>query len=135
MNFFYLDADPQTNATYHVNDHVGKMAMEACQMLSTAHRLLDGKLSLALAPTGRLKKVWLLDGEGCVFKHIEKDEWGGLCMTLGCMVLAMPITLGQCGLEKVPPTIVLCGCTQRLCIKNTRFAIQENIKGGKHLTS
>ena len=76
MNFFYLDADPQTNATYHVNDHVGKMAMEACQMLSTAHRLLDGKLSLALAPTGRLKKVWLLDGEGCVFKHIEKDEWG-----------------------------------------------------------
>lgn len=42
MNIFYLDEDPQTAATYHCDKHVVKMILESAQMLSTAHRMLDG---------------------------------------------------------------------------------------------
>lgn len=42
MNIFYLDSDPQTCAKYHVDKHVCKMLVEYTQLLSTAHRLLDG---------------------------------------------------------------------------------------------
>jgi hypothetical protein len=39
------------------------MILEYCQLLSTAHRVLDGRESIALSETGRKKKVWKLDGE------------------------------------------------------------------------
>lgn len=37
MNIFVLDLNPRTAATYHCDIHVGKMAMEASQLLSVAH--------------------------------------------------------------------------------------------------
>jgi len=42
MNIFYLDKDPQLAAQYHVDKHCVKMILESAQLLSTAHRILDG---------------------------------------------------------------------------------------------
>ena len=42
MNLFYLHEEPQVSATLHCDKHVVKMIIEYAQMLSTAHRMLDG---------------------------------------------------------------------------------------------
>lgn len=42
MNIFYLDRDPQRCAAMHCDKHVVKMILEYAQLLSTAHRVLDG---------------------------------------------------------------------------------------------
>ena len=42
MNVFYLDHDPKTCATYHNDKHCVKMILEYAQLMSTAHRILDG---------------------------------------------------------------------------------------------
>lgn len=42
MNIFYLDQDPKLAAQYHCDKHVVKMILEYGQLLSTAHRVLDG---------------------------------------------------------------------------------------------
>ena len=42
MNIFYLDRDPKIAAEMHCDKHVIKMIVESAQMLSTAHRVLDG---------------------------------------------------------------------------------------------
>lgn len=42
MNIFYLDHDPKICAAFHCDKHVVKMILEYAQILSTAHRLLDG---------------------------------------------------------------------------------------------
>lgn len=42
MNIFFLDKDPVWAAQYHVDKHVVKMIQETAQLLSTAHRVLDG---------------------------------------------------------------------------------------------
>lgn len=41
MNIFYLDEDMEKCAKFHVNSHVVKQPLEAAQLLSTAHRILD----------------------------------------------------------------------------------------------
>lgn len=42
MNIFYLSKDPELAAQYHCDKHVVKMIIEYAQLLSTAHRLVDG---------------------------------------------------------------------------------------------
>lgn len=42
INIFYLSHDPVQCAQWHVDKHVVKMILESCQLLSTAHRVLDG---------------------------------------------------------------------------------------------
>ena len=42
MNIFYLHSDPALAAEMHCDKHVVKMILEYAQMLSTAHRVLDG---------------------------------------------------------------------------------------------
>ena len=42
MNIFYLHEDPKTCAEMHCDKHVVKMILEYAQLLSTAHRILDG---------------------------------------------------------------------------------------------
>ena len=42
MNIFYLDPRPDTAAEMHCDKHCVKMILEYAQMLSTAHRVLDG---------------------------------------------------------------------------------------------
>ena len=61
MNIFYLDRDPKTAAQYHVDKHVVKMIIEYAQLMSTAHRLLDGTLYLDKTANGRSIKRWKLN--------------------------------------------------------------------------
>ena len=42
MNIFYLDNDPTTAAQWQCDRHVVKMILESAQLLSTAHREVDG---------------------------------------------------------------------------------------------
>ena len=42
MNIFYTDSDPVKAAQSLVDRHVIKMILETCQLLCTAHRVLDG---------------------------------------------------------------------------------------------
>ena len=42
MNIFYLDKDPVIAAQMHCDKHVVKMILESAQLMSTAHRFLDG---------------------------------------------------------------------------------------------
>lgn len=42
MNVFFLDRDPQKAAQHHCDKHVIKLILESAQLLSTAHRVLDG---------------------------------------------------------------------------------------------
>jgi hypothetical protein len=43
MNIFYLDTNPRIAAEQHTDKHVVKMIVETAQMLSTAHRILEGE--------------------------------------------------------------------------------------------
>ena len=61
MNIFYLDRDLQRCAEMHADKHVIKMILEYCQLLSTAHRVLDGSEYIVKSKTGRNVKRWLLE--------------------------------------------------------------------------
>lgn len=61
MNIFYLDNNPRTCSEMHLDKHVVKMILEYAQLLSTAHRLLDGKEYLGKTENGRNIKRWKLD--------------------------------------------------------------------------
>lgn len=52
MNVFFLDECPIKAAQYQCDKHVVKMILETAQMLSTAHRVLDGK-QLVSPKTGK----------------------------------------------------------------------------------
>lgn len=60
MNIFYLDNDVITCAEMHNDKHVVKMILEYAQLLSTAHRVLDGVELNGLSESGRKKKFWTL---------------------------------------------------------------------------
>lgn len=63
MNIFALHTDPLIAARYHNDKHVIKMILEYCQLLSTAHRVLDGEQTTALSKSGNRQKVWRLSDE------------------------------------------------------------------------
>jgi len=63
MNIFYLDNDPIEAARAHLDKHVVKMILEYAQLLSTAHRILDGTQSIRLSKTGRKQTAYVLSGE------------------------------------------------------------------------
>ena len=46
MNIFYLHEDPIQNAKWHIDKHIVKMPIEYAQLMSTAHRMLDGEMYL-----------------------------------------------------------------------------------------
>ena len=60
MNIFYLDHDVNTCAEMHNDKHVVKMILEYAQLLSTAHRVLDGVITEGVSPTGRKRKSYVL---------------------------------------------------------------------------
>ena len=63
MNIFALSNDVSEAARYHVDRHAVKMILEYAQLLSTAHRVLDGKQSVSLTKTGRSTTVWTMPDE------------------------------------------------------------------------
>ena len=74
MNIFALDTCPIKSAQFMCDKHIVKMAIEVAQILSTAHRYLDGIHSVEII-NGRKKKVWTLsdDRENVLYKttHIN----------------------------------------------------------------
>ena len=61
MNIFYLDNDPKLCAEMHTDKHVVKMILEYAQLLSTAHRVLDGVPTIDRGgATGRQRTTYIL---------------------------------------------------------------------------
>lgn len=60
MNIFYIDECPTNAAISMVDKHVVKMILESAQLLSTAHRVLDGVENTGKTETGRNVKRWTL---------------------------------------------------------------------------
>lgn len=73
MNIFYLHNDPVTCAEMHNDKHCIKMILEYCQLLSTAHRILDGTETQAKSKTGRNVKRWVLDRKNVYGKIVLED--------------------------------------------------------------
>ena len=75
MNIFYISTSPIQAAQWMVDKHVVKMILESAQLLSTAHRLLDGREMLGKSATGRNVKRWVLDDarDGVIYQatHIN----------------------------------------------------------------
>lgn len=71
MNIFYLDPNPQLAAEYHCDKHVVKMIVEYSQLLSTAHRILDGTMYLDKTANGRSIKRW---------RHPDENMEKNLCL-------------------------------------------------------
>lgn len=61
MNIFYLSPDPKVCAQMHLDKHVVKMILEYAQLLSTAHRVIDGTETQGLSKTGRKVKRWIIE--------------------------------------------------------------------------
>ena len=61
MNIFYISNDPVQAAEWMVDKHVVKMILESAQLLSTAHRVLDGRLVPSKSKTGRSVKRYVLE--------------------------------------------------------------------------
>ena len=60
MNIFYLHNDPVICAEMHNDKHCIKMILEYAQLLSTAHRFLDGVQSSGLSYSGRKQTRYVL---------------------------------------------------------------------------
>ena len=60
MNRFIIEASPEACAMSLCNSHVVKMVLEEGQMLSTVHRVVDGKEITGKTKSGRNQKQWVL---------------------------------------------------------------------------
>lgn len=62
MNIFYLDNDPRVCAEMHNDKHCVKMIVEYAQLLSTAHRVVDGTPITGVSKNGRKISRFILSG-------------------------------------------------------------------------
>ena len=60
VNIFYLHNDPKICAEMHNDKHCIKMILEYAQLLSTAHRVLDGTIERGTSKSGRQKSIYRL---------------------------------------------------------------------------
>tara|TARA_R100000152_G_C6779273_1_gene210751 strand:+ start:2337 stop:2903 length:567 start_codon:yes stop_codon:yes gene_type:complete len=58
MNVFYLDKNPKLAAEFHCDKHVVKMLIEYAQLMSTAHRVMDGEEWYDRTANNRRIKRW-----------------------------------------------------------------------------
>lgn len=74
MNIFVLNEDPQIAAVEHCDKHVVKMILESGQMMSTAHRMLDGVEERRPSKSGKtMSRYWVLpdDREDVMYKAVH----------------------------------------------------------------
>ena len=74
MNRFVIEKTPKECAQSHCDKHAVKMPLEEAQMLSTAHRMLDGKLEKRPSISGKtMVKYWKLpdDREDVIYKAVH----------------------------------------------------------------
>jgi len=76
MNIFYIDECPRTAAQMQCDKHVVKMIVESGQMLSTAHRLLDGVEYFDQTYNGRKIRRWRLEDmrENVLYKSVHMNH-------------------------------------------------------------
>jgi len=75
MNVFVLDNNPRKAARQHCDKHVVKMIIESAQMLSTAHRMLDGTPERRPSSTGKtMQQYYVLPDsrEDLLYKAVHK---------------------------------------------------------------
>jgi hypothetical protein len=64
INIFYIETDPYKAAQSMVDRNVVKMILETAQLLSTAHRILDGTEYIGKSVSGQKNvRRWLLSDE------------------------------------------------------------------------
>ena len=63
MNIFYLNNDARVCAQMHNDSHCSNMIIEYAQLMSTAHRVLDGTEYYDRTKNGRRIKRWRLDDD------------------------------------------------------------------------
>lgn len=63
INIFYVETCPKQAAISMVDKHTVKMILETAQLLSTAHRILDGREVAGKTRTNRNVKRWTLYDE------------------------------------------------------------------------
>jgi len=74
MNIFALSPVPEIAAKWHCDKHVVKMIVESGQMLSTAHRMLDGTETRRRSASGKtMSKYWQLNDkrEDVLYKAVH----------------------------------------------------------------
>ena len=74
MNLFILDNCPIVSAMWQCDKHVPKMIVESAQMLSTAHRILDGTMEKRPSKSGKtMVKYYKLDNqfESLLYKAVH----------------------------------------------------------------
>jgi len=78
MNIFVLDTNPVKAAIQQCDKHVVKMIVESAQMLSTAHRMLDGQVYTAPSKSGkRIVKHYSLEdsiAEQTLYKVVHANH-------------------------------------------------------------
>jgi hypothetical protein len=76
VNIFVLSKDPKLAAQMHCDKHVPKMVVESAQMLSTAHRMLDGKEYIAPSKSGKrmVKHYKLPINDDKVYKAVHSKH-------------------------------------------------------------
>lgn len=60
MNIFYLHNDTRICAEMHNDKHCVKMILEYAQLLSTAHRVLDGIATVGVSASGRKQTRYII---------------------------------------------------------------------------
>lgn len=76
MNIFYLDEKTDVCAMSHCDKHVVKMILEYAQLLSTAHRIIDGTQWTDKTASGSKIKRWALNDhrERILYKATHRNH-------------------------------------------------------------
>lgn len=74
MNIFVLSEDVAEAARSHLDRHVVKMVVEYAQLLSTAHRVCDGRPSVRVRPFGRTQNLRLLADEAVELREVRDEQ-------------------------------------------------------------
>jgi hypothetical protein len=85
MNLFILDKDPVLAAQLQCDKHVVKMIVESAQMLSTAHRMLDGYVEKRPSKSGKtMVNYWVHPNP-----HLENTLYKAVHHSHPCTVWTM----------------------------------------------
>lgn len=72
MNIFYIDESPIIAAQMQCDKHIPKMIVESAQMLSTAHRMLDGTEEKRLSKSGKRTVKYYKHHDDILEKYLYK---------------------------------------------------------------
>lgn len=75
MNIFILDKCPVKSAQMQCDKHIVKMPLESAQMLSTAHRVLDGDMYYDVSNKGnKVRRYALAESNDVFYKAVHQGH-------------------------------------------------------------